>query len=298
MLVRNPCTTWRWRPARIQRLWRLVHPLSDIAALTNAFPGARATLFKVVLYETGRREKTFWGWTPKQWLETLCESVPQFVARFGPGEWKVDHARPHLFALAYLFGFIRSFQGFKRQLYSVLAEKVFGRERVHDVFQQAATVLSGWGYQRDYIEGRFRARLCEALLYHRSPRLEDMTLVGLTALRDSFGSHDIRSPIHVLSRVLMALGIIDGTVPRGIIESNRQRKNGATDGIAPEWVQWVVGILSILVMFVSLATASLLGCYTGARIGWQIGAGVSLRAAITERRIIRFVLSWFRKGGA
>jgi integrase len=239
VLVRNPCTTWRWRPARIQRLWRLVHPLSDIAVLTNAFPGARATLFKVVLYETGRREKTFWGWTPKQWSETLCESVPQFVARFGPGEWKVDHARPHLFALAYLFGFIRSFQGFKRQLYSVLAEKVFGRERVHDVFQQAATVLSGWGYQRDYIEGRFRARLCEALLYHRSPRLEDMTLVGLTALRDSFGSHDIRSPIHVLSRVLMALGIIDGTVPRGIIESNRQRKNGATDGIAPEWVQWV-----------------------------------------------------------
>jgi hypothetical protein len=66
----------------------------------------------------------------------------------------------------------------------------------------------------------------------------------------------------------------------------------------PDWVQWVVGIPTILIIFVSLATASLLGCYTGGRIGWQTGGGVSLRSAITEQRIIRYVLSLFRKRGA
>ena len=66
----------------------------------------------------------------------------------------------------------------------------------------------------------------------------------------------------------------------------------------PDWVQWTVGIPTILIMFVSLAAASLLGCYTGSQIGWQTGAGVSLRAAIAEQRVIRHVLSWFKKRGA
>jgi hypothetical protein len=65
----------------------------------------------------------------------------------------------------------------------------------------------------------------------------------------------------------------------------------------PDWVQWVVGISTIIIMFVSLAAASLLGCYTGGQIGWQTGAGVSLRSAIAEQKIIRHVLSWVRKCG-
>jgi hypothetical protein len=63
----------------------------------------------------------------------------------------------------------------------------------------------------------------------------------------------------------------------------------------PEWVRYVVGIPTILVMFVSLATASLVGCYTGARIGWQIGGGTPVRIAISEQEAVRYVLLWFRK---
>lgn len=66
----------------------------------------------------------------------------------------------------------------------------------------------------------------------------------------------------------------------------------------PDWVEWVIGIPTILIVFVSMAAASLLGCYTGGRIGWQTGAGVSLKSAIAEQRIIRHVLSWFRNRGA
>ena len=65
-----------------------------------------------------------------------------------------------------------------------------------------------------------------------------------------------------------------------------------------DWVQLIVGIPTLLIMFVSLAAASLLGCYTGGRIGWQIGAGRSVRAATAEQQVIRFVLSWCSRGGA
>lgn len=238
-LVRNPWTTWQWPPARIQKLSRLVRPVFDVAALTAAFPSARATLLKIVLYETGKRQKTFWGWTPVQWSQTLCESRSQFIRRFGEGNWKVDHARIHLFALAYLFGFVTAFRGFKRPLYSILAKKVFGRDRSEEAIKRVAMVIKAWGYERHYVGDRIRARLCEAMLLHRSPRLEDMTLEGLVALRDSYRSHDNRSSVHVLSRVLMALGIIDGTVPRGIVDSNQRRETGLTDGITPEWVRCV-----------------------------------------------------------
>ena len=66
----------------------------------------------------------------------------------------------------------------------------------------------------------------------------------------------------------------------------------------PDWAQWAVGLPAIVIMFISLAGASLLGCYTGSRIGWQIGGGTPISAAIAEQKIVRFVLSWFWRSGA
>jgi hypothetical protein len=63
----------------------------------------------------------------------------------------------------------------------------------------------------------------------------------------------------------------------------------------PEWVQWVIGIPTILIMFLSLTAASLLGCYTGGRIGWLIGGGTPPRVAISEQPIFRLILSWLGK---
>ena len=62
-----------------------------------------------------------------------------------------------------------------------------------------------------------------------------------------------------------------------------------------ESVQWAVGIPTILIIFVSLVAASVTGCYTGSRIGWQIAGGTSFRAAVAEQRSVQRVLLWFRK---
>jgi hypothetical protein len=65
----------------------------------------------------------------------------------------------------------------------------------------------------------------------------------------------------------------------------------------PDWVQWIIGIPTILVLLVSLLAASFLGCCTGGWIGWQMGGGRSLKAAVAVQRVIRLALSWFSKGG-
>lgn len=67
---------------------------------------------------------------------------------------------------------------------------------------------------------------------------------------------------------------------------------------SPDWAQWAVGLPTIAIMFILLAGASLLGCYTGGRIGWQIGGGTPFRTAIVEQKIVRFVFSFFRRGAA
>jgi len=64
---------------------------------------------------------------------------------------------------------------------------------------------------------------------------------------------------------------------------------------SPDWIQWIVGIPTILVILTSLAAASIWGCYTGARIGWQTAGGMPLRTAVKEQKIARLASSWFRK---
>jgi len=63
-----------------------------------------------------------------------------------------------------------------------------------------------------------------------------------------------------------------------------------------DWVRWVVGIPAAVIMQVSFTAASVGGCYTGGRIGWQIGGGTPVRAAIADQKMV--LLSWFRKGRA
>ena len=55
----------------------------------------------------------------------------------------------------------------------------------------------------------------------------------------------------------------------------------------PDWVRWVIGIPLVLIMFISILAASLIGCYTGARIGWKAGGQMSINAAAKDPKKTR-----------
>jgi hypothetical protein len=64
---------------------------------------------------------------------------------------------------------------------------------------------------------------------------------------------------------------------------------------ASDTAQWIVGIPTIIIMFVSVLAASLLGCYTGGHIGWRLATSVPWRVVLAEEPVFRFASGLLRR---
>jgi hypothetical protein len=64
---------------------------------------------------------------------------------------------------------------------------------------------------------------------------------------------------------------------------------------ASDTAQWIVGIPTIIIMFVSILAASLLGCYTGGHIAWRLAAFTPWRVVVAEEPVFRFMSTLFRR---
>ncbi len=63
-------------------------------------------------------------------------------------------------------------------------------------------------------------------------------------------------------------------------------------------VRWAIGIPVIVLMFFSLAAASIYGSYAGAKVAWEVTGGKPLKMALAELMISQRILSWCSKGKA
>ncbi len=63
----------------------------------------------------------------------------------------------------------------------------------------------------------------------------------------------------------------------------------------PDSVQWLIGISTILIMFVTILAATLLGCYTGGHVAWRLAGSVPFRVAIAGEPVFRFVSRLLRR---
>jgi hypothetical protein len=63
----------------------------------------------------------------------------------------------------------------------------------------------------------------------------------------------------------------------------------------PEWVQWSVGLPTLFLVFATVVGASLVGGYSGGRMGWEIGRGTVFTEALCRRKIVRLFLLYFRR---
>jgi hypothetical protein len=229
-----------WTAARLQNLNRLVRPALDVMGVTGADPDTRRLLLKILLLETARRERTFWAWTTDEWAETLCRTHTLFEKRHRRVSSSLRTCRPHLFALGYLCGRIKDSRPVGRFHTLLLAQKVFGEDRVNQSVQRVTRVLSSWGYGREYVQGKVRSKLGEVLLTARSPHLEDLTLKDVAVLHDAYRScYDVRHALCTISRVLKALGLISDTLKPGWSLGQGGTKSDITAGIAEEWVRFV-----------------------------------------------------------
>jgi len=135
-----------WTVARLQNLDRLTRPVWDVMRVTEADPDTRRILLKILLPEIARRQRTFWAWTTDEWAETLCPTHTLFAKRHRRASPSLRNSRPHLFALGYLCRCIKDSRPLGRFHTLLLAQKVFGQDRVNQSVQRVTQVLSSWGY--------------------------------------------------------------------------------------------------------------------------------------------------------
>ncbi|WP_406300843.1 hypothetical protein OG948_58355 (plasmid) [Embleya sp. NBC_00888] len=162
-----------WRVIR-----RLLGPLEAVNAALDSpsTPHRRRAMLDVIAVlltrcaETGR---TFWGWTPQEWIHLLGRNQTEFH-QHGPG-WVTDEVRPYLAAHAYLLGSFNEFHrlgGFQRL---TLSWRIFGRDRVNSEIARIRAVLASWGYQLGRDDDTLLPMVvCQLLLLNRSPHLEDL----------------------------------------------------------------------------------------------------------------------------
>ncbi|MER5754460.1 hypothetical protein [Streptomyces sp. NPDC002088] len=223
-----------WRLIR-----RLLGPLEAVNAALDSppTPHRRRAMLDVVAVlltrcvETGR---TFWGWTPQEWIHLLGRNQAEFH-RHVPG-WASDEVRPYLAAHAYLLGSFNEFHRLGSIQRLTLSWRIFGRDRVNSEIARIRAVLASWGYQLGRDDDTLLPMVvCQLLLLNRSPYLEDLdsTLFDRVRREEMLASSQ-RYTLHATQRAVAELGFCDPPPPsevrraQGLRPRHRRRPSRLT----------------------------------------------------------------------
>jgi hypothetical protein len=112
---------------------RLIRPLNDVFDYTGIKTEKRRYVLLFFLREMADRNRSFWGWTTKEWIDSID-------AR--------QTARQHIVAAAYLLCDCSELHRLKSDhiVYNCLARKVFGREYAKVITDRVQAHLTKWGY--------------------------------------------------------------------------------------------------------------------------------------------------------
>ncbi|MGW1109100.1 hypothetical protein [Streptomyces sp. NPDC002540] len=222
-----------WRVIR-----RLLGPLKAVNAALDSPATAhrrRAMLDVVAVLLTRCVEtcRTFWGWTPQEWIHLLGRNQAEFH-RHVPG-WASDQVRPYLAAHAYLLGSFNEFHRLGSIQRLTLSGGSSGRDRVNSEIARIRAVLASWGYQlgRDD-DTLLPIVVCQLLLLNRSPHLEDLDSTLFDRVRrEEMLADSQRYTLHATQRAVAELGFCDPPPPM------TGRRSARATGGATTWEQWV-----------------------------------------------------------
>lgn len=231
----------RLRPSRAQaRQWnalgRLLRPLDDVSAclhLSSTFHQRRALLDAVAVV-LGRRlghRRSFWVWSPAQWLELIGRDQAQFLRSAPP--WADESVRPCLVAHAYLLGGFTDFNALGKFSRTALAWRVFGRAHVDAALGELREVLAGWGYRVGCDEDKLLPTVaCQLFLLNRSPHLADLSNDLFERVRaDRLLPEHHFTVLHSMQRAAAALGLCEAPVSA--------RRAATVEGVPARWEDWV-----------------------------------------------------------
>jgi hypothetical protein len=197
-------------------LRRLIQPVREVLDRATKGVQFRYHAIRALLKEMHRRGRSYWSWSDEEWLATVGPTNKDFLCRHA---CKVVTHRQPIFAIAYLLGGFKDFDGFPPHGVEIasLADSVFGREVMKAAVDTTFGTLHEWGYNNSMRE-KIRTALSYLFLTNRSPSLNDLSLDFLASV-DSKGRSTYGLPqLYAISRALTHLKIIPQPLPRGAVK--------------------------------------------------------------------------------
>jgi len=225
-------TAARRRPLDNGDLSRLLRPIADAFDVMGSDATDRRAATCILLRECLRRGRSYWAWTPQDWVTVLGGTSLEFRSHQRP---RVSQSvRLDLAGLAYLHGCFRTVLALGHFKRAALAARVFGHDVVMAATARVASRLRQWGYaSRTALE----SCVCEALLLNESPCLGHLTSHGLDRFRHG-GRACKRSLYFQVAKALAAERIVEAPLPvapsrAGVLPASGPR------GVPPVWLEWV-----------------------------------------------------------
>ena len=220
---------WPERPPAV--LDRLVQPIEDALALAGGVGRLRTAVLRVMAREMHRRSRAFWGWTQREWVETLGATERDCQRR----HHGMPEKRQHLIAVAYLLGGFTDWSAIGDINKLALARKVFGPMRVDAAADRVLDAATRLGY-RPKVQDRLQVALCEALLANHSPRLQDLRPERFEVLRCG-RSPSAQRGWFVLGQALFGLGFWRHA-PQPALRASEGQRRDEPEGVGREWLAW------------------------------------------------------------
>jgi integrase len=216
-------------------LARFNKPIADVYHLRHERVQGLCEVHRILRQEMYRRGKTFWEWTPEEWIDFLCPTIALFnTTRV---TCKYYNFRTTLLDMAYLLGGVTDLRSVGMGLeVSESARAYFGADLVAEQCQKVLDQLvgsEGLGYKAGEISRlKLRQYISTLFILQRSPYLEEVTEELLTDA--SRGSTPLRWAKNKVTVALQRLGLLPLT-PR---ETLVTVKRFDSSGVAPEWYAW------------------------------------------------------------
>jgi integrase len=174
---------------------RLALPINNVFDLSRLRPEMRGRAIYYLFREMHRRNRSFWGWSPEEWVETIRRAV---------------HFRQHYMAIAYLLCDFTDFHAVTEKIFVQVkfAAKIFGTQAVDLAIGRVRKTLAEWGYGKFRLKQGVPRTVSEALLISRSPHLEDLTNEVLETMRQRNAFVKNNACTLALSQVLVSWGVI------------------------------------------------------------------------------------------
>lgn len=206
-------------------LHRLFAPINDVLRYVRANkqmkPWVVATFAECML----QTNSSFWAWQRPQW-ENAIGARP--------------NGQHHVLAIAYVLYDYYSPHAFLQFHPVDLARMIFGNDAVEEATRPVLDTLVQWGHRRSAgFVGYVTSALCVILLLQRSPHLQAVERSYLELAHASHRRFAFARYFGLLSRALVALGIIERPL------EFRQNKGAPSPKLSPwvetasqEWLTW------------------------------------------------------------